>query len=615
MLGDRRSRDVEVRRDLPGAELAITDERENLPPPGRGDCFQGGFHDGYVSIFLRKKQLNFTAGSVWRTLSLLQTADELERGREAYARSAWREAYELLGRAERVAPLSGSDLVLLSIAAHMLGRIDEWIPLLERAHHAYAEEGEALPAVRCAFWIGMNLALRGEMAPATGWLGRAQRLLEREGGECVEQGYMLLPVAFQHEVSGDFDGAAATAAAAAEIGERYGDIDLFALAVHVQGTVLAKGGRVAEGLSLLDEAMVAVTAGEVSPVVSGIVYCGVILACEEVYELRRAHEWTAALTRWCEQQPDLVSFRGRCLVHRAQLLRLHGDWPAALEEARVAGERFAEAMNPGAIAKGWYLQGDVQRLSGRFGEAEQAYREASRLGLEPQPGLALLRLAQGKVEAAAAAIRRAAGETTDRAARAGLLPAYIEIMLAAGDVDAARGACGELREIAAQYGTDMLQAVVAQASGTFELAAGDTGSALVSLRQAVQAWQELEAPYEVALTRVLLGRACRALGDEDGFALELDAARRLFEQLGAAPSVVSVDSLMGAGEDDGTHGLSPRELEVLRLVATGKSNREIASSLVISEHTVARHVQNIFTKLGVASRTAAGAFAFEHDLV
>jgi DNA-binding CsgD family transcriptional regulator len=544
----------------------------------------------------------------------LQTAEELERGREAYARSAWSEAYELLGRAERAAPLSGSDLASLAIAAHMLGHVDEWLPLLERAHHTYAEEGETLPAVRCAFWIGMNLALRGEMGPATGWLGRAQRLLEREGGECVEQGYMLLPVAFQHEVSGDFDGAAATAAAAAEIGERFGDNDLFALAVHVQGTVLAKGGRVAEGLSLLDEAMVAVTAGEVSPVVSGIVYCGVILACEEVYELRRAQEWTAALTRWCEQQPDLVSFRGRCLVHRAQLMQLHGDWPAALEEARLAGERFAEAMNPGAIAKAWYLQAEIQRLSGRLREAEEAYREASRLGLEPQPGLALLRFAQGNGEAASAAIRRAVSETADPAARAGLLPAYVEIMLAAGDVDAAREACGELREIAARYGTDMLRAMVAQACGALELAAGDAGAALVSLRQAFQAWQELDAPYELALTRVLVGRACRALGDEDGFALELDAARIVFEQLGAAPSVASVDSLTLGRQPDETHGLTPRELEVLRLVAAGKSNREIASALVISEHTVARHVQNIFSKLGVSSRTAAGAFAFEHDL-
>jgi DNA-binding CsgD family transcriptional regulator len=547
-------------------------------------------------------------------LGLLQIADDLGRGREAYERSAWSEAYELLGRAERTAPLSGSDLVSLAISAHMLGHFDEWLPVLERAHHSYAEEGEMLPAVRCAFWIGMNLALRGEMGPATGWLGRAQRLLERDGRECVEQGYMLLPVSFQHEVSGDFDGAAATAAAAAEIGERFGDADLFALGVHVQGTVLAKGGRVAEGLSLLDEAMVAVTAGEVSPVVSGIVYCGVILACEEVYELRRAHEWTAALTRWCEQQPDLVSFRGRCLVHRAQLMRLHGDWPAALAEARLAGERFAAAMNPGAIAKAWYLQAEVQRLSGRFREAEEAYREASRHGLEPQPGLALLRLAQDNVEVASAAIRRAVSEMADPAARAGLLPAYVEIMLARGDIDAAREACGELQEIAARYGTDMLRAMVAQACGALELAAGDAGGALVRLRQAFQAWQELDAPYELALTRVLIGRACRALGDEDGFEFELDAARRVFEQLGAAPSLAAVDSFTTGGESEATHGLTPRELEVLRLVATGKSNREIASALVISEHTVARHVQNILTKLGVASRTAAGAFAFEHDL-
>ena len=547
-------------------------------------------------------------------MGLLQIADDLGRGREAYERSAWSEAYELLGRAERTAPLSGPDLVSLAISAHMLGHFDEWLPVLERAHHSYAEEGEMLPAVRCAFWIGMNLALRGEMGPAAGWLSRAQRLLERDGRECVEQGYMLLPVSFQHEVSGDFDGAAATAAAAAEIGERFGDNDLYALAVHVQGTVLAKGGRVAEGLSLLDEAMVAVTAGEVSPVVSGIVYCGVILACEEVYELRRAHEWTAALTRWCEQQPDLVSFRGRCLVHRAQLMRLHGDWPAALAEARLAGERFAAAMNPGAIAKAWYLQAEVQRLSGRFREAEEAYREASRHGLEPQPGLALLRLAQDNVEVASAAIRRAVSETADPAARAGLLPAYVEIMLAGGDIDTAREACGELQEIAARYGTDMPRAMVAQACGALELAAGDASGALVRLRQAFQAWHELDAPYELALTRVLIGRACRALGDEDGFEFELDAARRVFEQLGAAPSLAVVDSLTTGGESQ-AHGLTPRELEVLRLVATGKTNREIALTLVISEHTVARHVQNIFTKLGVASRTAAGAFAFEHELV
>jgi ATP/maltotriose-dependent transcriptional regulator MalT len=546
---------------------------------------------------------------------LVEATSDLERGRESYEGLAWSDAYECLSRAEQTAPLEADDLVRLATSAHMLGRVDEWIPLLERAHQCYADEGELLPAVRCAFWIGMNLALRGEMGPASGWLGRAQRMLDRQEDECVEQGYMLLPVAFEHEVSGDLEGASATAAAAAEVGERFGDRDLFALAVHVQGTVLAKSGRVPEGLRLLDEAMVAVTTGEVSPVVSGIVYCGVILACEGVYEVRRAQQWTAALTRWCEEQPDLISFRGRCLVHRARLLRLHGHWPEALDEARLAADRFSVAMNPGAIATSWHLQGDVLRLTGRFEDAEESYREASRLGVEPQPGLALLRLAQGSTDKAAAAIRRALDETTDPAARAHLLPAAVEIMLAAGEIEAARQACDELDEMAAAYGTELLRALGAQARGSLGLAVGDRDSALVRLREACQLWQELEAPYELATSRVLLGGARRLAGDEDGFQLEVDAARGVFEQLGATPALEWADSLSAPGDGPEAHGLTSRELEVLRLVAKGKSNREIASQLVISEHTVARHVQNIFTKLGVRSRTAAGAFAFEHDLV
>jgi DNA-binding CsgD family transcriptional regulator/tetratricopeptide (TPR) repeat protein len=546
---------------------------------------------------------------------MIEATGDLERGRESYEALAWAGAYECLSRADEAAPLGGDDLVLLATSAHMLGRVDEWLPLLERAHLAYTEQGELLRAVRCAFWIGMNLALRGELGPATGWLGRAQRMLEREEGECVEHGYMLMPVSFQHEVTGDFEGAAATAAAAAEIAERFGDRDLFALAVHVQGSVLAKSGRVAEGLRLLDEAMVAVTAGEVSPVVSGIVYCGVILACEDVYEVRRAQEWTTALARWCEEQPDLISFRGRCLVHRAQLLRLHGDWPAALGEARLAGERFAGSMNPGAIASAWYLQGDVQRLMGRFEEAEESYREASRLGLEHQPGLALLRLARGRTDKAVAAIRRAVSETSDPAARAALLPAYAEIMVAAGAIEAARAACAELDATAAVFGSELLRAVGAQARGALELAVGDGEAALASLRAACELWQKLGAPYELATARVLLGRARGLAGDDEGFELEAEAARGVFEQLGAAPALAWLDSLTANSDRGQGHGLTSRELEVLQLLARGKSNREIASDLVISEHTVARHVQNIFTKLGVSSRTAAGAFAFEHDLV
>ena len=547
-------------------------------------------------------------------MGLSSTSGEIERGRDAYARSEWETAYESLARADQLEPLAAEDLELLATSVYMLGREDEWMQTLERAYHRRAGDGETRRAARCAFWIGMHLVLRGQMGPGTGWLGRAQRLIEQEG-ECVERGYMLMPVAFQHQAEGDLDGALGTAAAAAEIGERFGDKDLFALAVQGQGEICISGGRVRDGLALLDEAMVAATEGELSPIVTGIVYCGVIHACETVYELRRAKEWTAALARWCERQEDLVAFTGRCLVHRAQILQLQGAWPDALAEADRAHRRFEKSMNPAAVAKACYLQGEVHRLRGQFAEAEEAYRQSSRLGSEPQPGLALMRLAQGNVDAAAAAIRRVVGETTDRLRRGGLLPAYVDVLLAAGDLDEARSACAELEEIAAECDSDMLRAMAAHARGAVELGADDAGSALVSLRQAAQAWQELEAPYEAARTRVLVGRACLALGDEEAFALELTAARGMFAELDAAPDVASVDSLTGSAEGAADHGLTARELEVLRLIAVGKSNREIASALVISEHTVARHVQNIFRKLDVPSRTAAGAFAFEHDLV
>ena len=546
-------------------------------------------------------------------MGLSAGSDELERGRESYSSSAWVTAYDSLSRADQLSPLGAKDLELLATAAYMLGRENEWMRILERAHLGYSAAGENRRAVRCAFWIGIVLAIRGEMGAATGWLGRAQRLLEHEEAECVEQGYMLMPVVFQHEAEGDWEGASATAAAAAETGERFGDADLFALAVHTQGEILVRYGRVREGFGLLDEAMVTVTTEQLSPVVTGIVYCGVILACEAAYELRRAREWTAALTRWCESQPDLLAFTGRCFVHRAQLMQLHGDWPEALAEAQRAGRRLEEAMNQAAAAKAGYLKGEVHRLRGQFGQAEEAYRQASQLGLEPQPGWALLRLAQGSAAAAAAAIGRVLGETTERPKRANLLPAAVEILLATGQVDEARSACGELEAIAADYDSEMLRALHAHARGAVELAEGEAGAALMSLRQASVAWHELEAPYEVARARLLIARACGELGDEDAFALELEAARSAFEKLGATPDLAVVDALGGSAGD--SHGLTDRELDVLRLVASGRSNKEIAATLVISEHTVARHLQNIFTKLDVPSRTAAGAFAFEHGLV
>jgi DNA-binding CsgD family transcriptional regulator len=539
---------------------------------------------------------------------------QLERGRRAYADRAWGDAYESLSRADQVVPLDAKDVELLATSAYMLGRDDEWMSLLARAHHVYVDAGEARRAASCAGWIGTNLALRGEVGGASGWFARAQRLLESYGRDCPERGWMLLPVMYRHEGAGDLAAAAATAAAALEIGQRFGDADLFALAAAGQGYMLLKQGRVGEGLALLDEAMVAVTTGELSPIPIGLVYCGVILACQEVYEVGRAREWTAALTRWCADQSDLVAFTGRCLVHRAEIMQLEGAWPDALEEARRASHRFAETRNS-AAGLALYRQGELLRLQGEFEAAEAAYREASRSGWEPQPGLAQLRLAQGRKGAAAAAIRRAAGEIAEPLKRAGLLAAYAEIMVAVGDLDDARNACRELGEIAERYESRMLAAMVEQTRGAVDLAVGEARPALVSLRSAWRLWHELDAPYEAARVRVLVGLACRVLGDNDAAAMELEAARGVFETLGAAPDLRDVDSLLGTAAARDSYGLTPRELEVLRLVAAGRSNREIAEALVISEHTVARHVQNIFAKLHVPSRTAAVAFAFEHALV
>jgi DNA-binding NarL/FixJ family response regulator len=541
--------------------------------------------------------------------------EELRRGRSSYSTRAWKDAYESLSRADRVEPLGPEDLEMLATTAYMIGREEEYFGAIERSHHAFLEAGEVLRAAHCAFWIGMNLALQGMSGPASGWLSRAQRLVEREERDCVERGYLLLPVAVRHEAMGDYDSATAVAADAAEIGERFGDRDLFALAVHEQGCVLIKGGRVQAGLGLLDEAMVAVSAGELSPIVSGIVYCGVILGCQDAYDLRRAQEWTAALTAWCEEQPEMVAFTGRCLLHRAEIMQLHGDWPDAVDEARRAARRCEEGKNPAAAAEAIYRHADVHRLQGEFTEAEEAYRDASREGLEPQPGLALLRLSQGKNEAAAAAIRRVAEETTDGFRRAAVLPAAVEILLAVGDRAEASSACRELEEISAASGSDMVDAMAAHARGAVALAEDDAQAALAALRSASQAWQRLRAPYEVARARVLIALACRALGDDDAAALELDAARAVFEELGAAPDLARVDSLAERAPTDDAHGLTPRELEVLRFVAAGETNKAIAAQLILSERTVDRHVSNIFAKLGVSSRAAATAYAYEHQLV
>ncbi len=382
-----------------------------------------------------------------------------------------------------------------------------------------------------------------------------------------------------------------------------------------QGQALLRQGRVREGLALLDESMVAVTAGELSPLVTGLIYCMVIHSCQQVYALERSREWTAALSSWCASQPEVV-FGGNCLVHRSEILQLNGAWPEALAEAQRAVAHLSRASDRLAAASAVYQEAEVHRLKGEFAEAETAYRAASRGGREPQPGLALLRLAQGRPAAAAAQIRRVVAAASDRLQRTRLLPASVEILLAAGARDEARAAADELSEVARALDAEVVHAMAAHASGAVALATGDARGALEPLRRSLAAWQRIGAPYLAARIRVLVGEACRALGDAEGAELEREAARSVFRELGAAPELARLEG--GGGRTDPgarPHGLTPRELEVLLLVASGKTNKAIAAQLFLSEKTVDRHMSNILTKLDVPSRAAATAFAYEHRLL
>jgi ATP/maltotriose-dependent transcriptional regulator MalT len=487
--------------------------------------------------------------------------------------------------------------------------------LLERLYQHHLDAGNPARAAWAAFWLGFRLMGLGEFGRASGWLSRAQRLVDGEERDCAVRGYLLLPVAYRHVGAGEYESAHTTVESAIEIGRRSGDRDLLAFAHSIKGRVLIGMEQVDGGVALLDEAMLAVTTGELSPLVSGFIYCNVISCCQKVYEVKRAREWTQALTTWCEGQPELVTFTGSCLVHRSEIMQLGGAWPEAIEEARRATERFTRPTDQDVAASAYYQQAEIHRLRGEFASAQEAYRHANELGREPQPGLALLRLSEGRSDVAAGAIRRVLGATNDRLERARLLPASIEILLALGEIEEAKVACRDLEELARSLGTEVLGAIALHAHGAILLAEGDARGALDPLRRAFNVWQAVGAPYLSARLRVLLGRACRALGDEDGTALELGAARDVFERLGALPDVARVDSLLKPEAPERSHGLTARELEVLRLVAGGKTNKAIAKELSLSEKTVDRHVSNIFTNVNVPTRAAATAFAYRNRLI
>ena len=534
----------------------------------------------------------------------MEAVDELTRGREAYAAREWAAAAEALGAADASEPLEPADLELLATALFMVNRIDDHLAVLERAHHAYVAVAQPRRAAACAFWIGMRLFMGGEVGRGGGWLARAQRCVE-QCGDCVERGYLLLPEMYRLRAAGDIEGAQRTAAEAAAVGRTFVDDDLIALAMHARGLFLIEAGRPQDGLDALDEALLSVASGAVSPVPTGIIYCGAIGGCRTAFEPRRAQEWTSALHAWCESQPQMLAFSGDCHVHRGELMELHGEWADALVELDRATQRASSSGNSRVAAQAAYERGEIMRLRGDLGAAERAYREAARGGWEPQPGLALLRVAQGDIDAAVASIRRLLDETPQPGPRGLLLPASVQIMLAAGEHDAASAAAEELEALALARGSELLSAHAAHARGSVALAAGDPRAALPQLRSALAAWQELGAPYFSARAQLLVADACQALGDEDSARLAREAAHETLAALSAP---------VPARERDG-HGLTDRELQVLRMVAEGQTNRSIAAALVLSERTVDRHVSNILAKLRVASRAAATAYAYEHDLL
>ncbi|MET0902317.1 MAG: LuxR C-terminal-related transcriptional regulator [Acidimicrobiales bacterium] len=534
----------------------------------------------------------------------------VEAGREAFERRAWGAAYEHLSGGGELGP---EDLERLAIAANLTGHDAECLAAWEQAHEAFLRDGDARGAARCAFWTGFTLLLHGHMAQAGGWLARAERALA-EVGECSTSGFLLVPVFLEALGSGQVDQARSLADRIVDMARRCDDPDLLALGLLCQGEAAIAVGQTAAGMRLLDDAMVSVTTGEVSSVPAGIVYCGVIGACVDAYDLRRAAEWTEALTHWCDQQPDLVPFRGQCLVHRSQVLQAHGSWPDAAEAAEEALRYLSPPGHP-SVGAALYQLGELHRLRGEHAAAERAYREASRHGREPSPGFELLRLAQGRVGAAVASIQRVVEETRGQRTHPAMLATAVEVLLSAGDGAAARDASDALRLlVTAGQVAPYVQAMDAYCSGSVLLAEGDAMGALVDLRRAGAAWRELGMPYDAARASVQIARACRALSDHDAADRQLESALETFERLGARTDLARAGRL-GRSSSGAAGVLTERQCDVLRAVATGKSNREVAAVLGISEHTVARHLQNIFTKLDLPSRAAATSYAHEHGLI
>jgi DNA-binding NarL/FixJ family response regulator len=538
--------------------------------------------------------------------------DDLHRARDAYDRRDWLAHYRAPSGLDESA-LTAADYTAMATTAYLLGRHSDSVQAFHRAYQVNTAQGEPLAAARSALWLAMVHYEGREPAIARGWTERARRLLDSGGDDAVEHGYLLQLLAYGHLTQGELAGAAAILPRVIDYGRRFDDQDLVTTGLCLEARLEIYSGRVAGGLRILDEAMVIVLSGEVSPVFAGLAYCSAIEACQEICDLGRAGEWTHALSTWCDSQPGLVAFTGQCAVHRGQLMRLHGAYDDALAELERATTRYLALGGHPAVGLAYYERGETHRLRGDFDRAERAYDQAAGHGHPAQPGRALLWLAEGRIDDAAAVSRRLLMEAMSPVHRAGLLPAAVEVFIASGDIDAAATAEQELSELATSFGCSGLLAAASDASARRSLAQGDPAGALHAARAGLTGWSALEAPFETARSLVLLGQALRLAGDEATAHESLRQAREAFAALGAVPSEADAAELLG--HTDAPGGLSPREVQVLRLVAAGHTNTRIAAALTVSEKTVARHLSNIFAKLDVGSRTAAAAFAYRHRLL
>ena len=527
-------------------------------------------------------------------------------------REAWSDVHRRLS-ARPLDELTPSELGILADALFWLDQPVESAAMWHRAYLAHHDGGDVAAATMAAWRAFFEHFQVGEKATASGWLQRLRQLI-RDREDTVEAGYVAVAEAGWAHAEGDLEAALEHAGRAAEIGRDARDRNLAALATETRGRILIALDQAPAGLRLLDDAMVSVIGGELDPLFTGWIYCEALAVCRDLADMRRATEWADAAMRWCDGIREGQVYPGICRVHRVELECLRGAWTnAEAEIARACDELMS--VDPRYAGEAFYLAGEIRRLRGDHAGAEDAYRRGHELGRPPQPGLALVRLAQGKVDAAVAALRRTLdGRPPAPLARVRLLAALAEAELRAGDVTAARAAVDDLTRVADENGSPYLHAIQGVCPGAVLLSEGDTTAALEHLGRARDGFVGLRMPFDAARAQVLLGIAARRAGDADGARLELTAARAAFVRLAAAADLEIVDALL-RGHEPRRGGLTDRQVEVLRLVAQGRTDREIATALVISEHTVARHVSNIRTKLGVPSRAAATAFAYEHDLV